>query len=192
MPISEDAKALTKKNILLAAERGFRTGGYGGIGVDGISKDAGVTSGAFYAHYGSKANAFEQALIYGLQCVHAKILSLKHQYGTDSVEHFIDYYFEDQLHTPLSQACALPSLSADVARASANTRKAYEHELAKIANALAASFQGFDEASKHAKAWALLSILIGGSTMVRAVKNEKLAHTIIKSARAQALDLISS
>ncbi|PCI53232.1 MAG: TetR family transcriptional regulator [Alphaproteobacteria bacterium] len=191
MPKSEETKALTKENILYAAGRGFRTGGYGGIGVDGISKAAGVTSGAFYAHFGSKANAFEKALVYGMGCVREKIEGLQAQYGAQWTPHFIDYYFTDQLSSNLSEACALPSLSADVARANEKTQKAYEVELSKIAGAMANELPGKDDNDKLAKAWAILSILIGASSMVRAVQRQALADEIIKSAQAQALTIVS-
>jgi TetR/AcrR family transcriptional repressor of nem operon len=44
----------------------FRKYGYGGIGIDGLSKSAGVTSGAFYTNFGSKHEAFTTALEAGL------------------------------------------------------------------------------------------------------------------------------
>ena len=46
-----------RTRILDAAGRGFRRLGFGGIGVDGLAKEAGVTSGAFYGHFPSKAEA---------------------------------------------------------------------------------------------------------------------------------------
>jgi TetR/AcrR family transcriptional repressor of nem operon len=47
--------------MIAAASRGFRSNGYAGIGVDGLAKAAGVTSGAFYSHFGSKDAAFDIA-----------------------------------------------------------------------------------------------------------------------------------
>ena len=41
-------KQEARTKILDAAGRGFRRLGFGGIGVDGLAKEAGVTSGAFY------------------------------------------------------------------------------------------------------------------------------------------------
>ena len=60
-------KEETRKKIVMAASRGFRKHGYGGIGVDGLAKSAGVTSGAFYAHLGSKEGAFNTALEFGIR-----------------------------------------------------------------------------------------------------------------------------
>ena len=58
-------KQLTHRKMLDAASMSFRSNGYAGIGVDGIAKAAGVTSGAFYAHFGSKDKAFKSVLDMG-------------------------------------------------------------------------------------------------------------------------------
>ena len=59
-------KLQTRQRILEAAGRGFRKGGFGGVGVDGLAKEAGVTSGAFYVHFDSKAEAFREAVAQGM------------------------------------------------------------------------------------------------------------------------------
>ena len=59
-------KEETRKRILDAASRSFRTYGYTGVGVDGLAKEAAVTSGAFYSHFGSKSAGFDLALEAGL------------------------------------------------------------------------------------------------------------------------------
>ena len=42
-----------RARLVDAAGRGFRTGGFGGAGVDALAKGAGLTSVAFYAHFSS-------------------------------------------------------------------------------------------------------------------------------------------
>ena len=59
-------KEESRARILASAGRGFRARGYGGLGVDELAKQAGVTSGAFYAHFKSKAAAFREAIAAGL------------------------------------------------------------------------------------------------------------------------------
>jgi AcrR family transcriptional regulator len=71
----------TRKRIINAARQGFRSNGYAGIGVDGIAKEAGVTSGAFYAHLGSKDGAFQATLSVGLDEVIAEIPEFQLQHG---------------------------------------------------------------------------------------------------------------
>ncbi len=52
-------KEETRKRVVEASSRGFRKHGYAGIGVEGLSKMAGVTVGALYSHLGSKSSAFD-------------------------------------------------------------------------------------------------------------------------------------
>jgi len=58
MRYKADQKEETRRKMLEAAGRGFRSHGYSGIGVDGLAKAADVTSGAFYSHFGSSTYIF--------------------------------------------------------------------------------------------------------------------------------------
>lgn len=60
-------KQESRARIVAAAGRGFRRLGYGGIGVDGLAREADVTHGAFYGHFRSKAEAFRAAVVAGLR-----------------------------------------------------------------------------------------------------------------------------
>ncbi len=53
-------KEETRKKIIAAVGRCFRKHGYAGIGVDGLAKNAGVTSGAFLFAF-----RFKGSSIYG-------------------------------------------------------------------------------------------------------------------------------
>lgn len=85
-------KEETRQRMLEAASRSFRSHGYAGIGVDGIAKAAGVTSGAFYTHFGSKDAAFQAAVAAGLDEVIASVPRFQRTHGKDWVEAFSDYY----------------------------------------------------------------------------------------------------
>eukprot|EP01035_Chromulina_nebulosa_P064375 gene64375-88041_t len=77
MRYRDGRKEQTRERILAAAGGCFRRAGYAGIGVDGLAKEAGVTSGAFYAHFGSKRAAFEAALAGGMQELGAAIAAFR-------------------------------------------------------------------------------------------------------------------
>src|SRR5579859_1890008 len=72
--------------------RGFRLGGYGGIGVDGLAKESGLTSGAFYANFRSKAEAFTLTVDQGLACLHEGVASFQRSHGTHWLIPFVDFY----------------------------------------------------------------------------------------------------
>ena len=176
----------TKGRMLEAAGRGFRTGGYGGVGVDALAKEAGVTSGAFYSHFGSKAQAFREALVDGLAFLRRAIEAFQKEHGPNWHVRFVDFYFHDRLKVDLANACALPTLTCDATRSDEATRAAYETELSAIADTIADGLPGDDPVAKRAKAWALMALFAGGAGMARAVKDEKLAEEIAEAARAEA------
>ena len=57
MRYSAEHKKQTRARILAAAGQLFRREGYGGSGIDGLTRGAGVTNGAFYGHFRSKSEA---------------------------------------------------------------------------------------------------------------------------------------
>ena len=48
------SKEVTHGRIVEAASRAIRRSGYNGTGVADVMKDAGLTHGGFYAHFGSR------------------------------------------------------------------------------------------------------------------------------------------
>jgi TetR/AcrR family transcriptional repressor of nem operon len=169
--------------LVEAAGRGFRTSGFGGAGVDARAKGAGLTSGAFYAHFDSKAEAFRLAVADGLAFLRGGILSFQQRHGRNWREPFIDFYLGPRMEVALDEACGLPSFSSDVARADEATRAVYEAELEKLVQALAEGFRG---AYARERALALLAILSGAAAMARAVKDEHLRREILKAANVAA------
>src|ERR1041385_3250407 len=133
-PRNSDGDA--RQRLVEAAGRGFRTGGFGGAGVDALAKGAGLTSGAFYAHFDSKVEAFRLAVADGLSFLRGGILKFQESHGRNWREPFIDFYLGPRMEVALDEACGLPSFSSDVARADDATRKIYETELALLVEAV--------------------------------------------------------
>ncbi|MFX7836726.1 TetR family transcriptional regulator, partial [Acinetobacter baumannii] len=84
---------LTRKKILDAAARRFRAEGYDGLGIDGLAKAAGVTNGAFYGHFDSKADAFREVAIQGLVELREGIERYRAEYGVEWLAAFTRFYF---------------------------------------------------------------------------------------------------
>lgn len=168
----------TRKRIINAASQGFRSNGYAGIGVDGIAKKAGVTSGAFYAHLGSKDGAFEAALSLGLDEVIAAIPEFQLQHGKQWLVAFSDYYLGQAHRDDLSCGCAMTTLSPEVVRTKPALHAIYENKMVAIIELMALGLDGDSHDDCLSRAWAVLGILIGGLTMARAVASVKTADKI--------------
>ncbi len=180
MRYKPEQKEQTLERIVAAAGRSFKKSGYNGVGVDGLAKEAGVTSGAFYGHFPSKKAAFKQAIVSEMNELSSGIESLKESYGENWWAEFAKFYMGQKRTCDLSESCALQSLTPEIGRSDEDIRALFESQLLKIKK-LASSKYGEDET------WATLAMLIGGVTLARAVKDEGLSHeiaTAIQSAAA--------
>ena len=165
----------TRQNVMEAASRQFREHGYGGIGVDGLTKAAGVTPGAFYSQFRSKAEAFRAVAVAGLERLRAGVSFFQKRDGDKWFEAFTAFYLSRNQRDDVGGSCALPSLSGSVGRAEEATRAAYQAELTKVAETLAAGLPG---TPGREAAWPVLAQLAGGVLLARAVKDEALAQEI--------------
>ncbi|MFV2092603.1 MAG: TetR/AcrR family transcriptional regulator [Hyphomicrobiales bacterium] len=177
----------TRTKMLSAAGRGFRSHGYAGIGVDGLAKQAGVTSGAFYSHFGSKDAAFRAALAAGLDEVAGSLPVFQRDHGSRWVEAFVDYYLGNEHRDDLAGGCAMATLTPEVVRTQPDVQAAFEEKMTRIAEIVAAGLEGGGVKDRHARAWAMLSILIGALTLARAMNGEATATAIAEAAKAAAL-----
>lgn len=170
-----------------AASRGFRRHGYAGVGVDALAKGAGVTSGAFYAHFGSKSGAFETVLGLGLDEVIAALPTYQEGFGADWLVAFVDYYLGAAHRADLECGCAMAALTPDVVRAAAPVHAAFEAKMNAIVDIAARGLKAERGGDARARAWAMLGALIGGLNLARAVLNPAAAEEIAKATRAAAL-----
>lgn len=176
-------KEATHKRILEAVHSGFRKQGYEGAGVDGLAKEADVTSGAFYAHFGSKAGAFREAIHEGLAQVEEVVNNFQKEYGDQWLDKFSDFYLGEKRCEDLSNSCAMQSLTPEVTRSDDETRSTFQSDMLDIVKTFSKGLSEKDEKKNTEKAWATLSMLIGGVTLARAVKDQKLANSIANSVK---------
>lgn len=170
-------KAETRHRILSAAEIAFGIHGYDGVGVDGLAAQAGITSGAFYGHFRSKAEVFRAAAVAGLQRLRQGIERFHEQPGRPWVRPFMQHYLAPPFRQGLEGGCALPSLSAEVARSDSGTRACYEAELLRLVDTLAANMPDAAAPARR-RAWAMMALLAGGATLARTVEDAGVAAEI--------------
>jgi TetR/AcrR family transcriptional regulator, transcriptional repressor for nem operon len=182
----------SRGRILAAAGRGFRKLGYEGIGVDGLAKEAGVTSGAFYGHFPSKADAFKEAVVIGMQELREAVSDLQATQGAAWIEIFIDFYLGYKRTCGLEDACALQALTPEVVRADEEVRDAYSQELVRVIEAVAKGLPQATAAERRSRAWALMVMLSGAVTTTRALDDAALAAGAAKAVRAAAILIAAS
>lgn len=173
-----ERKQQTRQRILDAAGRGFRRGGFGGAGVDGLAKDAGVTSGAFYSHFGSKAEAFGEAMAAGMAELKAGVRHFQVEYEERWWAEFVRFYLGGKRCCSLEESCALQSLAPEVARSEASARAAFEADLREVAAIIATGPASPGAPRDPDTALSALATLAGTVTLARAVESPQLAEQI--------------
>lgn len=185
MRYQPEHKERARARMIKAAGRGFRQHGYGGIGVDGLAKEAGVTSGAFYGHFKSKDAAFREALDAGLDELRQTISALQKQHGSGWLTVFVDLYLGLKRTCDLSSSCALQSLTPEVQRSNETIKAAFEQRSIDVATVIAQGLEG-PEPVRSGKAWALLALLTGAVTLARACESGDTGDQIAEGARQAA------
>jgi AcrR family transcriptional regulator len=182
MRMRPEQKQAARAVLIDAAGRLFRREGMAGIGIDGLAKEAGQTSGAVYAHFSSKSELFAAVVDDGIARLLASAVA-ERAAGGDAVS-FARRYLSPEHCRAVDRGCLMPALSADIARADQSTRQAYAEGLEKVAAALALPGPG-----GHGRARAILALCAGGVLLARAVADAEAAQDILAACRANAAGL---
>lgn len=183
----EEQKADTRRRILDVSGRAFRQHGYGGAGVDGLAKAAGVTSGAFYAHFGSKAQAFDEAVADGMAQLVQGIRYFQTTFGTHWWPEFVRFYLGAKRTCDLSDACTLQTLPIELARSGDAAKTGFEQALAQVVATLVEGPPCVGSPHDLPSAYAALSTLIGAVTLARAVATPEVAAAMAQAAECALL-----
>ena len=89
----------------------------------------------------------------------------------------MQHYLAPPFRQGLEGGCALPSLSAEVARSDPGTRACYEAEMLRLVDTLAASLPNASLTARR-RAWAMMALLAGGATLARSVEDAGVAAEI--------------
>ena len=127
MRYGKDQKQATRQRILEAAGRRFKQDGIDGAGVAAVMSDAGLTNGAFYAHFASKEDLVANVLADQLR---AQRQSLDAQPADRAgLEAFIRSYLSPEHRDQAADGCPSAALLDEIARRPAATRQVFTDEL---------------------------------------------------------------
>jgi TetR/AcrR family transcriptional repressor of nem operon len=175
MRVSREKAAENREKIVDVAARLFREQGFD-VGVDTIMKQAGLTHGGFYGHFGSKDDLAAEAVARALAQGNARMSRF-----TDLAD-YVAGYLSDRHCADRGGGCGLAALGSEVAREGKGVRRAITHYVATRIEGVAALFRG-TAASRRKHAIATLSGIVGALTLARAVDDPTLSKEILAAAR---------
>lgn len=177
MRVSREKATENRERIVDVAARLFRAHGFDGVGVDAIMKEAGLTHGGFYGHFGSKDDLAAEAVTRALAQGDEKMSRF-----TD-LRSYVAAYLSDRHRADRADGCGLAALGAEVPRAGAAVRRAITDFVAARLERLTELFAG-TPALRRKRAITTLSGMIGALTLARAVDDPALSKEILTTARA--------
>jgi AcrR family transcriptional regulator len=179
-------KDVTRRRILDVASRQFREQGVAAVGLAGIMTDAGLTNGAFYAHFGSKED---------LVC---EVLSNANRNETwravlasdAEVESAIRGYLSPRHRDNPGRGCPIAALAAEIARHPKATREVFTDKVANVIELIASRLDAGTEPEQRRKAVAVYGLMVGTLQLARAVTDKRLSEEILQSGADEALALV--
>jgi TetR/AcrR family transcriptional regulator, transcriptional repressor for nem operon len=166
-----------RKELLKAAGGAAKRDGFAASGVDALAKAAGVTSGALYAHFSSKAG-FLAALI-TQEMEKSRVRWARRPERTPAtwrIEEAARYLSLAHIENP-ETGCILPTLAADISHAELATRQLFGEELRKAHQEIA------ERLGDQREAWTFLAQIVGAMVLARAVTDEEMQGEILGAVR---------
>ncbi|WP_028065837.1 TetR/AcrR family transcriptional regulator [Solirubrobacter soli] len=186
MRYAKDQKQATRQRILEAAGRRFKQDGIDGAGVAAVMSDAGLTNGAFYAHFTSKEDLVANVLADQLR-------AQRHTFDTQpsdraGLEAIIRFYLSPEHRDQLADGCPSAALLDEVVRRPAATRQVFTDELLGTADDIAARLHPTD--ASRIDALTLFGFMIGTLQVARALTDRDLSDQLLARGVETALKLL--
>jgi TetR/AcrR family transcriptional regulator, transcriptional repressor for nem operon len=170
-------KQATRQRILEAAGRRFKQDGIDGAGVATVMSDAGLTNGAFYAHFKSKEDLVANVLADQLRAQRQTVDAQPSDRA--GLEAFIRSYLSPQHRDQCADGCPSAALLDEIVRRPAATRQVYTNELLGIAEDIAARLNPTNPEAAQTEALTLVGIMIGTLQLARALTDRDLSDQLL-------------
>ena len=189
MRYGKDQKQATRQRILEAAGRRFKEDGIDGAGVAAVMSEAGLTNGAFYAHFASKedlvANVLADQLRAQRQSFDAQPL------GRGGLEAFIRSYLSPQHRDEYADGCPSAALLDEIARRPAATKQVYTDELMGVIDDIASRLDPTDPEAAQTDALSLFGLMLGTLQLARALTDRGRSDQLLARGVETAMKLLN-
>jgi TetR/AcrR family transcriptional repressor of nem operon len=189
MRYSKDHKLETHARIVKKASVRLREKGAHGIGVADLMKDAGLTHGGFYAHFASREALVIEAFAYAMDRSTDRWRTLAEQSPPEQrLAAIVESYLTPAHRDDLGHGCTVPALSAEIARESPRTRKAFAAKLEQMIDMLAEQTPDLPRKTARKRAMASLATMMGTLVLARVAGSGEFSDDILGAGREAVLE----
>lgn len=183
-------KDATHDHILEVAARRFRHDGIAASGLAGIMSEAGLTNGAFYAHFSSKSEMVEKTLE---RATDEQWEQFEQEMASGHLLDLIRSYLSGQHRDHPESGCPSAALLPEISRQDPTTRHVYTESVKRLLNAVEKQLPDMPKGPKAREiAIGTMGLLIGTLQIARAVDDPSLSEDILAAGTHVAGTLIQS
>jgi TetR/AcrR family transcriptional repressor of nem operon len=173
------AKKESHDRIVDAAARAIRRSGYEGTGVADIMKEAGLTHGAFYAHFESRdAMLVEAADRAGAQANALAASVIATVPPEQALQAMMQVYLSQQHLESIETGCPISALGSEMPRQSAEVRHAATLRIKEMIDLVARQFPDWGQPAAHERALVTVATMVGTLILARAVDDSALSEAL--------------
>ena len=184
----KEHKQATRQRIIETAGRRLKRDGIDGSGVATLMADAGLTNGAFYAHFASKDDLIATVLADQLRSQGAGFGG--QALDRAGLERFIRGYLSAGHREDRADGCPSAALLDEIGRCADVTRQAFTEGVVGVIDAVAAYLAPADPPSARPQALSLFAAMVGTLQLSRALSDPQLADAVLEQGIRNALALL--
>jgi TetR/AcrR family transcriptional repressor of nem operon len=178
------AKEASHERIVDAAARAIRRSGYDGTGVADIMKKAGLTHGAFYAHFESREAMLAEAA--GRACAESAAAAadaIAKVPPGKALETMLSAYLS-QAHLENAEiGCPLAALGSETSRQAPEVRRVATRHIKEMVDLIARQSTDWGQPGAHERALVTISTMVGALLLARAVDEPELSGSLLDASR---------
>ncbi|WP_027168078.1 TetR/AcrR family transcriptional regulator [Mesorhizobium sp. WSM3224] len=185
MRYEKGRKDASRGRIMEAAADRFRGDGIAASGLATIMSDAGLTNGAFYPHFQSKAELVRESVAAAMEL---QAQQIREALAAGGPEMAMEAYLSAEHRDNPGKGCASAALLPEITRQPPETREVYTDRLLVLVRELADALPQSKDPERAALA--IFATLIGTLQMARAVEGTALSDRILAAGKDAARSLI--
>jgi TetR/AcrR family transcriptional repressor of nem operon len=172
------------QKIVKDASRRVRTEGITGAAVSSVMRDAGLTHGGFYKHFGSKNELLTESVSEAFREIADRLAQAaeKSQPGT-AWKAIVKTYLSPEHCDHAECGCPIAALAPELARADRAMKAPILGELVKYKNRMLPLMPGRRAADKERAFFAIFSTMIGAIAIARILPDQAARAKVLASAR---------
>ena len=186
----KEHKQATRGRILEAAGRRLKRDGIDGSGIATLMADAGLTNGAFYAHFASKEDLVALAVADQLREQRASVIAQTPD--REGVEQYVRGYLSVEHRDNPDDGCPSAALLDEIGRCTDAVKRAYTDGLLAVIDNIGARIAPDDPQSARVKTLSIFAMMVGTLQLSRALADRQLADEVLEQGIQNTLALLGS